>query len=64
MLNNALEQTGWDDGNFPDGNWRVDVLQHRALVDWLQASADVRPFLEPGSDSGLLNLENLTGLLS
>ena len=64
MLNNALQQTGWDGGVLTEGSWRAAVKQRLTDVNWSQASAEVRPFLEPGSDIGLLNLENLTGLLS
>lgn len=64
MLNNALQQTGWDGSILTEADWRVVVRQRLTAVDWSQASADVRSFLEPGSDVGLMNLENLTGLLS
>jgi hypothetical protein len=64
MLNNALQQTGWEGGILTEESWRAAVKQRLTDVNWSQASADVRPFLEPGSDIGLLNPENLIGLLS
>ena len=64
MLNNALQQTGWNGGVLSAGSWRQAVQRRLTGVNWSLASADVRPFLEPNSDIGLLNLENLTGLLS
>jgi hypothetical protein len=64
MLNNALQQTGWDDGVLTETNWRAGVRQRLTDINWSQARADVLPFLEPGSDIGLLNLENITSLLS
>jgi hypothetical protein len=63
MLNNVLQQTGWTGSVLTEGSWRSAVKQRLAAVDWSQASADVRPFLEPGSDISLMNLENLTSLL-
>lgn len=64
MLNNALQQTSWDGGVLTEGSWRAAVLQRLIGVNWTQVSADVRPFIESGSDISLLNLENLTKLLS
>jgi hypothetical protein len=63
MLNKALQQTGWEGGVLTEESWRAAVKQRLTDVNWSQASADVRLFLEPGSDIGLLNPENLTGLL-
>ena len=64
MLNNALQQTGWDRSVLSEADWRQAVKQRLTDVNWPRANADMRPFLEPGSDIGLLNLENLTRLLS
>jgi len=49
LLNHALQQTGWPGGALTESTWRVAVRERLAAVDWAQAAADVRPFLEPGA---------------
>ncbi|MFQ5594820.1 MAG: nucleotidyl transferase AbiEii/AbiGii toxin family protein [Anaerolineae bacterium] len=66
LLNNALQQTGWN-GVFPlaDDNWR-DVVRARLQTQvqaWDQVVADVRPFLAPGAPLELLTRENLMRVL-
>ena len=63
LLNNALQQTGWDGEPLAEHSWRPAV--HRRLQDvaWEQVVADVSPFLEPTADPGLLTQENLVRLL-
>ena len=63
LLNHALEQTGWPGGELTEATWQRAVWDRLRAVDWPQAVADVRPFLEPGTDAGLLTLENLRRLL-
>lgn len=49
LLNNALQQTGWPGPALTESTWRAAVRERLAGVDWAQAVADVRPFLEPGA---------------
>jgi hypothetical protein len=63
LLNNALQQTGWQAGPLTEGNWRRIVRDYLTTVDWAQVVADVRPFLERGAEPGILRAENLMRLL-
>jgi hypothetical protein len=58
LLNNALVQTGWQGGALTVSNWRPLVLKRLRRMNWSNTLADVRPFIEPGFDLGLLTLEN------
>ncbi len=59
MLNNALAQTKWSGGDLTHANWRGMVRSRLQKLDWKNIQTDVRPFVEPGFDVGLLTLENL-----
>lgn len=63
LLNNALQQTGWTDAPLTEDNWRQTVWQRLQTVKWAEATADVRPFLEPGADAGVLTRENVKQVL-
>ena len=63
LLNNALQQTGWQGARLADDNWRRVVRKRLQALDWRQAVDDVRPFLEPGADPDLLTSENLLRVL-
>lgn len=63
LLNNALGQTGWKGGVVRDTNWREIIRRRLEEISWDRAVADVRPFLEPGVDAGLLTRENLNRVL-
>lgn len=63
LLNNALQQTGWDAEPLTGDNWRRIVRHRLQAVDWEQVVADVRPFLDPVADPGILKLENLMRVL-
>lgn len=63
LLNNALQQTGWDAEPLTQDNWRRVVRGRLDAVDWQQVVADVRPFLEPTADPGILQLGNLLQVL-
>jgi hypothetical protein len=63
LLNNALQQTGWQGTHLTDGNWRGVVRERLQVLDWRQVIDDVRPFLEPSTDPNLLTRENLMQVL-
>jgi predicted nucleotidyltransferase component of viral defense system len=63
LLNNALAQTDWQDGILTEANWREFVRRRLQQLDWNGILADVRPFVEPGFDLGLLSLANLEHVL-
>ena len=63
LLNNALQQTGWEDEPLTGGNWRRIVRARLEAADWAQIVADVRPFLEPVADPQILTLESLSQVL-
>lgn len=63
LLNNALAQTGWQGKPLTEGNWRRVVWQRLRGVEWEHIVADVRPFLEPGVEVGLLTRANVQRVL-
>jgi predicted nucleotidyltransferase component of viral defense system len=63
LLNNALQQTGWEAEALTEDSWRKIVQSRLEAVDWEQVVADVRPFLEPAADPGILQMENLRRVL-
>ncbi len=63
LLNNALHQTGWQGSHLNIENWRGIIRERLQALNWHQVTDDVRPFLEPGADPGLLTLENLGRVL-
>jgi hypothetical protein len=63
LLNNALQQTGWEAEPLAEDSWRRIVASRLEAVDWEQVVADVRPFLEPGADPGILQMETLMRVL-
>jgi hypothetical protein len=63
LLNNALQQTGWEAEPLTEDSWRKIVQSRLKAVDWEQVVADVRPFLEPAADPGILQMENLRRVL-
>ena len=44
-------------------NWRVVVRERLQPVAWERVATDVRPFLEPSADVGLLTRENVMRVL-
>jgi len=44
-------------------NWRGQVRERLRRLDWENIQTDVGPFVEPGFDLNLLNLENLERVL-
>jgi len=63
LLNNALQQTGWTGEPLTADTWRVAVRQRLQGLAWDQVVDDVRPFLEPSADLGLLTRENVGRVL-
>lgn len=64
LLNPALAQTDWQGGLLTERTWRQALLERLRSLAWSRVRADVSPFLEPGFDPALLNLENLERVLS
>lgn len=63
LLNNALDQTGWDRGRLAPDSWRQATAEQVATLDFERALADVEPFIEPWVDLGGLTREVLMGLV-
>ncbi len=63
MLNNALQQTGWQGKVLGAETWRGAVSERLLSMEWDRVAADVRPFLESNTDAGVLTRENLLRLL-
>jgi len=63
LLNNALARTGWDGVNLTAENWPDVIRTHLEEIDWTNVAADVRPFLAPEADSGLVSREIVLQLL-
>ncbi len=59
LLNNALQQTGWEGGLLTLDTWHSAVRRRFQGVNWEAVQADVRPFLESRGESDFLNEENL-----
>lgn len=63
LLNHALQQTGWTGERLAHDNWRPAVRERLESTSWDRVVADVRPFLDPRTDLGLLTPENLMRVL-
>ena len=63
LLNNALAQTNWQGATLVETNWREYVRKRLRMLNWSGILADMRPFVEPGFDLGLLTLENMERVL-
>jgi hypothetical protein len=63
LLNAALAQSGWQGPAMTASNWREELRQRTAALDWERVRADVRPFLERERDIALVTAEALGGLL-
>ena len=64
MLNNALQQTGWQGETLDVQNWRQVLRLRLELLNWQSVSNDVMPFLEASFNSDVFTQENLLRLLS
>jgi hypothetical protein len=58
-----LQKTGWAGGLLTAHNWRTTVRNRLQTLIWDRVLTDVRPFLEPSADPGLLTFENVTKVL-
>ncbi len=63
MLNNALQQTGWQGEHLTQNNWREVLRAYLKILDWQRVVDDVSPFLEERANIGLLTYDNLMSLL-
>ena len=59
LLNNALRQSDWPGPLLTETTWREAICERLETVDWGRAVDDVRPFLGPRADAGLLTRETL-----
>jgi hypothetical protein len=63
MLNNALQQTGWEGPTLTDSGWRTAVRDRLQDASWGRVVEGVRPFLEPSVDVSLMGYENVMQVL-
>jgi hypothetical protein len=63
LLQNALQQTGWDGPSPSQDNWQTILMEYFAKIDWERSQSDVKPFLENPNDITLLTQENFERLL-
>lgn len=63
MLNNALEQSGWDGPPLTASNWKITLYNQLSKSDIKIASEDVRPFLTRPADQAYLRWDIIKGLL-
>lgn len=64
LLNNALQQTGWNGDRITVENWREIVKQRLSQLDWETAVAEARPFMVETGSASLLTSENVFRLLA
>lgn len=63
LLNNALQQTGWDGPRLEEATWKSMLRDRVESLDWEAAERDVAPFLEPGPAERLFTRRALLELL-
>ena len=63
LLNHALQQTHWAGEPLTETTWRTAVRSRLQAASWKHVVDDVRPFLDPSADLGLLTCEALMRLL-
>jgi len=63
MLNNALQQTGWEGPTFTDQNWKKVVKNKLKTLDWGEVVQDVETFLENTEEKRMLTCETLISTL-
>lgn len=62
-LNNALDQSGWQDQIINQDNWRAVVLNFMTDVNFKQIRQDLEPFIENTTDLKLIKLSTFQQLL-
>jgi hypothetical protein len=63
LLNNALQQTGWEAEALTEDSWRRAVRDRLQAVAWKLVADDVRPFLDTTADADILTADNLMQVL-
>ena len=63
-LNHALAQTNWAGGEVSQENWTNKIKARIQEMNWQTIVNDVRPFIEPSFELGLLTRENLEKILT
>ena len=63
LLNNALDQTGWEGEALMEQTWKSTLWAQLEMVAWEQVAADVRPFMAREIDIDFLGFENFRALL-
>lgn len=63
LLNNALRQSGWEEGDLSKETWRGAIRQKIDTMSWGRVVDDVKPFIEKEAELELLTRDNLLGLL-
>ncbi len=63
LLGNALQQTGWKEAYPTSDNWREVVRGRIRGFDWNRVVADVRPFIDQGTNLDILSRENVLRVL-
>ena len=63
LLNNSLNQSGFEGAPLEPVTWRETVVQKLEEIDWERAAADVAPFLERGDELELIAKDHVIGLL-
>lgn len=63
LLNNALAQTNWGEGEVTRENWNKLVNKRIQQFNWQVILNDVRPFVESGFNLDILTRENLEKIL-
>lgn len=63
FLNNALEQSQWQGEVLTEQNWRSVMLKKLQTISWDDARNDVSPFVMPGFNVALLNIDTFASFL-
>jgi predicted nucleotidyltransferase component of viral defense system len=64
MLNNALEQSGWEGPQLTASNWKSTLLEKLAQADFKRVRDDVSPFLTRPENQAYLQWDTLRKLLT
>lgn len=64
LLNNALKQTNWPGPQITAENWRKELSEKLAVLDWDRIIADLKPFIEKQSELDMIKLDNILVLMN